>query len=885
MKNKLLLVLVFLISTITSFAQNSISGTVVDLNEEPLVGVIISSNDEKVAVTDVEGNFQFTSSDINPILKISYVGYKTKEIENISNNIGLITLTQGNELLGVEVIGERANKFARNKTHYVSKLPLDDLENAQVYSTVTTELLESQIATSFDEALVNATGIDKRWEATGRSAGEGTGFYSLRGFAVQPGLVDGLPGYTFSTLDPSYIERIEVIKGPNATLFGSTSRYGIGGEINVVTKKPFEGKGGSLSYTNGSFNTHRFTVDYNTQITKKGPYLRVNSSYLDKKTFQDAGFTKTFFIAPSLTYRASNKLNLSGGVEYSRSKLTNPSMLFLRRGLPLVSKNTDQLNPDSKKSFTSNDIFLTTPTFNTRFIADYKLGNQWTSQTMVGSSTTKTNGYYQYVIEGGATVISLLSQVTGNPQLAPVKPYIDPIVNPMLNEANTMLQQDLFTRVFDKRDSDVTRINTQQNFIGDFKIGTLRNRMVVGLDYTQSVQKFRTRTGNVALLNRSNFPQLLGFFDNPPADIPAEYVPSLNAVAQQIRGAYSSVPYFDAFLTAKGDVYDTSFAPNATYQPTRAQLDPIFNKINPFNDIYRDRTFATYISNVLNINPKLNVSLGARIDHFVQEGKQNTDKDNYTKTTFSPKAGFVYQPILKTVSLFANYQTGFKNSNIQVNPFRTFAPVKSKQFEGGVKTNLLEDRYNFGVNYYHIVVNDRPITDPSSVLFGSRIPITEITSKGFEFEANANPIDGLNIRGSFSKNNTKITDATTPAFGGKPSYVVEQIKDKRTPESGPETVYSFWSDYKFQEVSTLDNFGVGFGFSGTSEYLAVNNSIAGVFTIPQYTILNSTVYYDHDKFRIGLKANNLTNKVYYKGWGTVNPQSPRSYLETVQFKF
>src|SRR5690606_4065001 len=162
---------------------------------------------------------------------------KTKEVAfqistNGSADLGIITLYEGNEILDeIVVAGERTNKFSRKETAYVSKLALKDIENTQVYSTITNELLQSQVVTNFDDALKNAVGVESLWASTGRG-GDGAGYYALRGFSVQPKLVNGLPGLTNGTINPANIERIEVVKGPSATLFGNAvTSYG--GLINV----------------------------------------------------------------------------------------------------------------------------------------------------------------------------------------------------------------------------------------------------------------------------------------------------------------------------------------------------------------------------------------------------------------------------------------------------------------------------------------------------------------------------------------------------------------------------------------------------------------------------------------------------------------------------
>ncbi len=61
-------------------------------------------------------------------------------------------------------------------------------------------------------------------------------------------------GYNFATLDAANIERIEVLKGPQSTLWGSDA---IGGVVNIVTKAPERGLSGHASIEAGSYGTAR----------------------------------------------------------------------------------------------------------------------------------------------------------------------------------------------------------------------------------------------------------------------------------------------------------------------------------------------------------------------------------------------------------------------------------------------------------------------------------------------------------------------------------------------------------------------------------------------------------------------------------------------------
>jgi iron complex outermembrane receptor protein len=130
------------------------------------------------------------------------------------------------------------NKFAQKETDYIARMPLKNLENPQVYNSIGKELLKEQMIVSFDDALKNAPGVNRLWSATGRG-GDGAGYFSMRGFAVQPTMVNGVAGQTNGGIDPANIERIESIKGPSGTLFGS-SLISFGGLLNIVTKKPYE---------------------------------------------------------------------------------------------------------------------------------------------------------------------------------------------------------------------------------------------------------------------------------------------------------------------------------------------------------------------------------------------------------------------------------------------------------------------------------------------------------------------------------------------------------------------------------------------------------------------------------------------------------------------
>ena len=65
----------------------------------------------------------------------------------------------------------------------------------------------------------------------------------------------------------------------------------------------------------------------------------------------------------------------------------------------------------------------------------------------------------------------------------------------------------------------------------------------------------------------------------------------------------------------------------------------------------------------------------------------------------------------------------------------------------------------------------------------------------------------------------------------------------------------------------------------------MNRAVAGTFTIPEYVALNSSLFYNAEKFSINLKLNNITNEEIYDGWSTVHPKDARSLAASFTYRF
>jgi len=689
-----------------------------------------------------------------------------------------------NALKEVE-INNNKYKYKREKSATVSKMPLNNIENPQVYNTVTSELLKEQVVTNFNDALKNATGVTRLWESTGRG-GDGAEFYTMRGFSVQPTMVNGLPGINNGSIDPINVDNIEVIKGPSGTLFGS-SLISYGGLINIVTKKPHQNFNGEIGYNAGTYGMDRITADVNVPLNKDVA-VRITSAYQNENSFQDAGFSKSLFVAPSLSYKVNDKLSFLINTEFTNRTSANAPMIFLSRYSPLSFNSIDLFEQNYKKSYTSNELTISNPTFNLQAQMLYKLSDNWTSQTVLSRSNSKTNGYYSY----------------------------------LWDSANG----DEFTRFISKRNGQTLATDIQQNFIGDFKIGNLRNRMVIGIDYYAQ-----------NILNASNNWVGAG---------------TISLVNQTDSGA--------ANLTQAG--IDNLLA--GTFEP---------------NSDTESQVVSAYVSDVINITNKLSVMASLRVDEFRGKTSAYAAEEVNSQIAVSPKFGAVYQIIENKVSVFGNYMNGFKNiepgqrADGPTNTVATtFDPEQANQYEFGLKTNLYKDIISASLSYYDINVKNRLMTDPTNP--NASVQGGEVESKGVELSVTVNPIKGFNIIGGYSYNDSEVTkDNTDSGYLGL-----------RPEEAGPKTLVNLWANYFFTE-GKLKGFGLGIGGNHASEHKTLNRSNIGTFALPDYTILNSALSYNNDKFNITLKVNNLFNEKYYTGWSTVTPQRLRSLTAGLTYKF
>lgn len=212
-------------------AQVNIRGKVVDLNNEPLMGVTVALKGVNAGtITDIDGNFSLSVPDQKSVLVFSFVGYKKEEITVGTNKQLIVKMSEETELLDEVVVVGYGTQKKVSVTGSISQISGQEMLKAPASNL--SQMLGGRI-----------TGLVTR-QSSGVPGSDDASMI-IRGIATTSGatspaiIVDGVQR-SFNQLDPNEIESISVLKdAAAAAVYGI---QGANGVILVTTKKGSESK-------------------------------------------------------------------------------------------------------------------------------------------------------------------------------------------------------------------------------------------------------------------------------------------------------------------------------------------------------------------------------------------------------------------------------------------------------------------------------------------------------------------------------------------------------------------------------------------------------------------------------------------------------------------
>ncbi|WP_299347294.1 TonB-dependent siderophore receptor [uncultured Pseudoxanthomonas sp.] len=187
---------------------------------------------------------------------------------------------------------------------------------------------------SFMKSIETTSVADLYSYMTGVRRGGNTGYdISIRGFKSTQAdknaiMVDGMPGVAgrFGSPPTFAAEGVEVVKGPASILYGGAQP---GGFVNIITKKPkaksaalIDLRGSTYSgagLSAGDANGYNLGVDFTGPIDSEQRFLyRLVAEYADKDGFRYNSWDESQYIAPSLTWHATDATQITAAFEYRK---------------------------------------------------------------------------------------------------------------------------------------------------------------------------------------------------------------------------------------------------------------------------------------------------------------------------------------------------------------------------------------------------------------------------------------------------------------------------------------------------------------------------------------------------------------------------------------
>lgn len=708
-----------------------------------------------------------------------------------------------------------------------TKSNLTIMETPQPIAIVTHEIIEQQQAKQLSDVLQNVNGL-----YITSSRGNSQDSFGGRGFILGNDNIFKNGSRVNSGVFPevSGLERVEVLKGANAMLFGNTAA---GGVINMITKKPRFNFGGSIGLNGGSWNSYKPTVDIYGPLSKNIAF-RVNGAYENAESFRDVVESEKYYFNPSFLFNLSDKSQLIVEADYLKTNFT-PDF-----GLGSIT--------EKDQSYRLND----TVSRNTFF------GTDWQYQNVQQASTNVTFNHQfneRWSLNATASYQNYTKDYFSSERVQWIYDTKDTAVDP--NRLS-------WKRPFGKTYNEQNYTSAQVNINGEFNTGKINHKVLIGADadYSQADAYAYSVTA----------PRNLLYLDDPSTwgsiDMPNSTLSTRNRINTRRIGIYAQdfISLTKQLKVIAGLRW--SYIENMPTLTTRFTLN---DKIEVANSSTSDNAFSPKVGLVYAPNENLSVFA------------------TYTNS-FAANAGYTSDQFgtVNTNQSVSDVQAQLNSLSKQ-----SIKPSTVDQYEIGIKKNFWNNALAVNLTAYQIMYNNYYQTywfasAPNGVPVNSTDTNLKefagnMRSRGVELDITGNPTENLSIIGGFSYNNSVYTD--TPEKG-----YIENQRLVRTPA----TTANASVFYKFTNYVKGLKIGAGVyyigdrvaGWNDTKSTNTSRNNVSRMFDLKDYTTVSVSVGYEWKKFSIQGKVGNLFDVVNYNVHEnySVNPITPRNYYFTLTYR-
>lgn len=224
--------------------------------------------------------------------------------ETTSSPFDTIKNKKGQILKEIVVTGNKPQKPVS-----VSRSGIKPMDLPQSVQVIDNEVIEQQQAIRLSEVIKNANGV-----YVGSARGGAQESFFSRGYDMSANNMfkNGFRYNAGSIPEVSSLEKVEILKGGSALLFGNVAPGGI---LNLVTKTPKFTKGGEISMQAGSYDFYKPAIDFYGPLNKYIAY-RFNGSYENSKSFRDYVKNDRIYFNPSFLFNISEKTHITVQGDY-----------------------------------------------------------------------------------------------------------------------------------------------------------------------------------------------------------------------------------------------------------------------------------------------------------------------------------------------------------------------------------------------------------------------------------------------------------------------------------------------------------------------------------------------------------------------------------------
>ncbi|MCA0933649.1 TonB-dependent receptor [Lutimonas saemankumensis] len=333
---KLILIVVVVSVMTQNISAQTIKGYVIDIEtRDPVPGAtVLEIGTDNGVATGFNGEFTLNIENADSKIEISFLGYETyvlseSEIKKGQESSG-ITIgisPDGLTLKDVVVTANRVEENLQKVNVSATVVGRKDLEERTVNTSVEAlTAVPNVITDSYGPSLTNISirGLSTNFDGVGLEQAVGmyiNDVYQSRAYGFNSLIMD--------------VERIEVLRGPQGTLFGKNT---VGGVVNIISAQPGMFNSGAVEVSGGNFDFFSAKAMANIELSKDKVALRISGAYNQRHgsfvkhidpEIDKVNETKFYGLRASLLVKPSDHVDITFEGYYAKDNSAEASFSYL----------------------------------------------------------------------------------------------------------------------------------------------------------------------------------------------------------------------------------------------------------------------------------------------------------------------------------------------------------------------------------------------------------------------------------------------------------------------------------------------------------------------------------------------------------------------------